>query len=336
MFSKIYAGLKKFIKENWLFLLILIIFFVVNFVRLPYEVEMPGGTIDLGNRITVDGKKPDIKGSFNMAYVEVSQGSVLYVLAGLIIPDWEVLKVSDLIYENETLEDSNLRDKIYLEQSKNAATLAALNASGTKYTISKINNSVVYVDKEAETDIKIGDDIIECDGETVENLEKVVEIVKTKKAGDVIKLKVLRDEKKVDVTAKVYDTEDGPKIGLMSLTTYDIDSEKKVKIDSKTSESGPSGGLMMSLMIYNALTDQDLTNGKKVVGTGTIDEAGNVGEIGGVKFKIMGAVKDKADVFLVPAENYDEAMEVKKKKKYDIEIVRVETLQDAIDYLEGK
>ena len=92
----------------------------------------------------------------------------------------------------------------------------------------------------------------------------------------------------------------------------------------------------MALMVYNALTKQDLTKGMKVVGTGTIDLDGKVGEIGGVKYKLMGAVKNKADVFLVPKENYKEAMRVKEKKKYDIEIVEVRTLKDAIDYLEKK
>ena len=118
------------------------------------------------------------------------------------------------------------------------------------------------------------------------------------------------------------------------MTTFDIESNVNVQIDSKASESGPSGGMMMALMAYNAVTKQDLTNGLKIVGTGTIDLDGNVGEIGGVKYKLMGAVKNKADVFFVPVENYDEAIEVKNKKKYDIEVVKVATLKDAINYLE--
>ena len=62
---------------------------------------------------------------------------------------------------------------------------------------------------------------------------------------------------------------------------------------------------------------------------------GNVGDIGGVKFKLMGAVNNKADIFLVPEENYEEAIKVKKEKGYNIEIVSVKTLKDAIDYLEA-
>ena len=80
-------------------------------------------------------------------------------------------------------------------------------------------------------------------------------------------------------------------------TAYDINRE--IKMDFSKSEGGPSGGFMMSLAIYSKLVE-DLTDGRKIVGTGTIDSNGNVGEIGGVKYKIMGAVKNKADVFFVP------------------------------------
>ena len=59
------------------------------------------------------------------------------------------------------------------------------------------------------------------------------------------------------------------------------------------------------------IVDEDITKGKTVVGTGTIDIDGNVGAIGGVKYKLIGAVKNKADVFLVPKDNYEEAIEVK-------------------------
>jgi PDZ domain-containing protein len=77
-----------------------------------------------------------------------------------------------------------------------------------------------------------------------------------------------------------------------------------------------------------------LSKGRNVVGTGTIDKDGNVGSIGGVKYKLIGAVKNKADIFLVPnGENYEEALKVKKEKNYDIKIVGVSTLKDAINEL---
>ena len=101
----------------------------------------------------------------------------------------------------------------------------------------------------------------------------------------------------------------------------------------KTTESGPSGGLMMSLALYNSLVSEDITKGRTIIGTGTIDIDGNVGAIGGVRYKLIGAVKKKAEIFLVPEENYEEALEVKTEKNYDIRLISVKTLQEAIDAL---
>ena len=90
----------------------------------------------------------------------------------------------------------------------------------------------------------------------------------------------------------------------------------------------------MTLSIYNKLTEEDITKGRKIVGTGTIDEEGNVGEIGGVKYKIMGAVSAKADLFLVPVGNYEEAVSFAKEKGYDIPIIPVATFDEALQALE--
>ncbi|MCI8575863.1 MAG: hypothetical protein HFI09_05270, partial [Bacilli bacterium] len=99
---------------------------------------------------------------------------------------------------------------------------------------------------------------------------------------------------------------------------------------SKSSESGPCGGLMNALAIYNALVEEDITKGKKIIGTGTIDRDGTVGDIGGVKYKLLGAAKKKADIFLVPEKNYDEAIQVKNENHLDIRVISVRTLEEAL------
>ena len=90
---------------------------------------------------------------------------------------------------------------------------------------------------------------------------------------------------------------------------------------------------MLSLAIYDRLTSEDLTKGRKIVGTGTIDKDGNIGDIGGVKYKVMGANSGDADVFFVPEGNYEEAIKFKEEKGYDLNIVKVKTLNEAIEYL---
>lgn len=324
------------IKSNIIFIVIIIFFLCINFIKIPYEIEMPGGVIDLSDRIKVDGKELNVSGSFNMAYVEVAQGSIIYYLLAHIIPDWEIVKTSDIVYgDNESIEDANKRDLIMLEQSKDEAMLAALEAASIPYEIDKTLNNVIYVDKKANTGLQIGDNIIEIDGQPVGNVSEIVEAIQAKEVGDKVEFKILRDNKEENVSAILYN-EKGPKIGVMAVNTYEISCDKKITITSNASESGPSGGMMMALMIYDGLTNKDLTKGRKIVGTGTISKDGTVGDIGGVKFKLIGAAKAKADVFLVPEGNYDEAMEIAKEKKYKIKIVKVEKLQDAIDYLEGE
>lgn len=115
--------------------------------------------------------------------------------------------------------------------------------------------------------------------------------------------------------------------------TKDVTPSKEVSINFKESESGPSGGFMMSLSIYDYLTSEDLTKGLKIVGTGTIDEFGNVGVIGGIGHKIKAAVKEDADIFFAPSANYAEALEVVTEENLDITLVEVSHIDDAIEYL---
>ena len=60
-----------------------------------------------------------------------------------------------------------------------------------------------------------------------------------------------------------------------------------------------------------------------------------MGSIGGVKYKLLGAVNKKCDIFLVPKDNYEEANEVKNEKNLNIELISVNTLDEAIDVLKN-
>ena len=92
---------------------------------------------------------------------------------------------------------------------------------------------------------------------------------------------------------------------------------------------------MLTLTIYSHLNEIDLTDGKTIVGTGTIDADGNVGEISGVKYKLIGAVNNDAEVFLVPEGNYEEARQIKEEKGYDITLISVSTLESALNALKN-
>lgn len=325
---------RKIVEHLKDFLFVFLVLFIA-FGKLPYNVEMPGGIINLTERVKIDGQKIPLKGSFNMAYVSVVQGSIPYILYGLISNDADVVKTQDSLLENETVEEANRRNKLFLEQSKNAAVLAALKEAEIEYEIKNKKTNVLYIYKDAKTTLEVGDNIIECNGNKVDSIQDIIKAIDSKGIGDTISFKVVRFGKVKKATAKIIDVKGEKKINVVSLTTFDIDSLRSVELDSFATESGSSGGLMMSLMVYSGLTNRDYTLGKKVAGTGTIDENGKVGEISGIKYKIIGAVRNKVDIFFVPSDNYKEALQVKKEKDYDLKIVKVDSLREAINYLEG-
>ena len=90
---------------------------------------------------------------------------------------------------------------------------------------------------------------------------------------------------------------------------------------------------MLTLTIYNAVSSEDLIKGRNIAGTGTINADGTVGEIDGIKYKIMGAAKNKMDIVFVPSSNYEEAVNIKNKYNYDLEIIKVDTFNEVLEYL---
>ena len=105
----------------------------------------------------------------------------------------------------------------------------------------------------------------------------------------------------------------------------------------KSNTLGPSGGLMQTLSIYCQITGNDLTKGLKIVGTGTIDVNGNVGEIGGIEQKIATAIFNKANVFLCPSDNWDDGYKayLNTPGHEKMKIFKVSTFEEALKYLEG-
>ena len=110
---------------------------------------------------------------------------------------------------------------------------------------------------------------------------------------------------RVSVTPTIIDGVQ--RVGIRIGTGFELPFDVSVNIDD--SIGGPSAGLMFSLAIYDTLTPGSLTGGQIVAGTGTIDEQGNVGPIGGIQQKIVGAREAGAQLFLVPPDNCADALE---------------------------
>lgn len=331
MLNKIYDATKKYIKQEYKFLIAMVLILAVMTYKLPYYIDTPGGIIDISKRIEID-KKNKLEGTMNFAYVSEMRATPVTYLLAKINSDWDLIRKEEIVYENETEEDARLRDKISLKEALSNALYVGFKEANEEF---KIHDNKIYVTqilKGAKTTLKVGDQIIEADDIKISSIKELQGIAKQE--GKKIKLKVINNKKEYTRTAEYIKHNDTIMIGIALGQTFEIDSNHKIEIDHKARESGPSGGMMMALTTYSYLTGEDLTKGRTVVGTGTIDAYGNVGSIGGVKYKLIGAVKKKADIFLVPnGENYEEAMKIKNEKKYDIKIVGISNIKEAINEL---
>jgi PDZ domain-containing protein len=332
MLEKIYQKTKSFIVKYYQFIITITIVYALLFINLPYVIYAPGGEIDLKNRVKVNTNY-DVSGSYNMTYVSMLNGNIPLVLLSFVIPNWDLEKTADVVYEDESINEMLETDKIYYEESINNATIAAFKEANQKLEIKRVKNEIVYIASYAKTDLKVGDILLSADGVNITDLEQYKTLVSNHKLGDIIDLVILRGDKTKNITIKVQNDNGEKKTGLAFVTLYDIKTNPTVSITVKESESGPSGGLMMALSIYDQLTLKDVAHGRKIAGTGTIDALGNVGEIGGIKYKLLGAIKNGADIFICPEANYQEAKEVLAKEKSNLKLISVSSLNEAITKL---
>ena len=332
MFNKLYVGIKKFIVDNYKFLIVWAIIIFLFFYELPFAIYTPGGIVNLEDRIEVDGEQVT-EGSLNMSYVSLVKGTLPMIILSYVIPNWDLVSRNEITRDDESVTEMLELEKLYMQSSIDNATILAYQKADKEIDVTREVNNIIYIAPEAKTDLKVYDELLMIDGIDVENIIELKEIVNSKKEGDIVNITVNRDGKKKECQAEIYATSDGLKVGISFLTTYEYVTDPSITVETKSSESGSSGGLMLSLAIYNAITDEDITHGKTIVGTGTITVDGIVGPIDGVKYKILGAVKSDADMFLCPEENYEEALEVKEKFDLDILIHSVKTFDEALVYL---
>jgi PDZ domain-containing protein len=92
---------------------------------------------------------------------------------------------------------------------------------------------------------------------------------------------------------------------------------------------GPSGGLIFALGIIEKLDSAQLVKGRLIAGTGTINKKGDVGPIGGIEDKLIGAKRAGATLFIAPIDNCIDITHIPK----GLQVVAVSTLAQAVTLL---
>ena len=192
MINKIYDKFKNFIKINYKELIFLVLFVIFMTFPLPYYISVSGGTIDVGDRLEIENSY-DEEGSFNFAYVSQLKATPVTYLLSYIIPSWEKIGVENyMINENESQEEVENRDHMYLSDANQSAVVVAYTKAGKKVEIKEHHYLVYYVDPKATGEIKVGDELLGVDDIDKVDLEVFKNYVNNKKVGDEITLMINR------------------------------------------------------------------------------------------------------------------------------------------------
>lgn len=302
------------------------------YAPIPYVILKPGPTVDTLGK-DKDADVIQISGTD----VSSSAGQLRLTTVGVqpepnlvsAILGWfdgtEAVVPRELIYPpDETEEQVDQRNAEEFQNSQSSAEKAALVELGlpTHVTVQTVTADGPSVGK-----LQVADIITAVDGTPVTSAPGLTDLIRAKPAGTERALTVTRAGQTVAVAITTQDREGQPRIGV------EIEEKAPFQLAIKLDEiGGPSAGLMFTLGIIDKLKPEDLTGGKIIAGTGTIDADGNVGEIGGIPQKLVGAKRAGAEVFLVPEGNCAEA---KQNAVDGLPMFKVATLDDALTALDA-
>jgi PDZ domain-containing protein len=174
--------------------------------------------------------------------------------------------------------------------------------------------------------LQAGDVLIAVDGKPVTGIASVGRLINGRSRGQAVTVTVNR--RGVLRQFRLTTTSDGTiGVGLTASSKFPF----TVRLNS--SVCGGSGcGMMFALGLIDKLTPLDLTGGRFIAGTGTIDDAGDIGSVTGIKQLLAGLRGQGATVFLTPAANCGEALAA---APAGLRLVKVSTLNGAVQALEA-
>jgi PDZ domain-containing protein len=310
----------------------------------PYAEMTPGptfnvlGTYNNTPLVTITGHKTyPTSGELRMVTVGVTDESYRMPL-GTALLGWlntnEAIVPKETIYPpNTTQQQSDATNEQEFTDSQDEAITAALSALNIKPTGTDVEIAQVQDGSPADNKLDPGDIIVSVDGARINAagnsaLSQVTAAVQQVTAGQQVTFVVERAGKEVTVPVGTVRNSSGKAsvgIGIETENTFPFQVDIQLN-----GVGGPSAGMMFALGIIDKLTGWNLADGKIIAGTGTIDSSGNVGAIGGVQMKTIGARRDGAVYFLTPSGNCSEAAQ---NAPAGLTLVKVNTLQDALTAL---
>ncbi|RKN47125.1 YlbL family protein [Streptomyces hoynatensis] len=323
-------------------------------IHVPYAEMSPGPTVNtLGENdgepvIDIHGHETyPASGHLNMTTVRVTgvnyRMNLLEAAYGWLAHDTAVVPYDTLYPSDVSADQVEEQNAEEFTASQESAKVAALRQLHYDVPAQTIVGSVVEGGP-AEGVLHAGDAIIAVDGTEVSAPAEVAELVTRHDPGEDTVFTIVPAEQtraaqeagdpvpadeatEVTVTTAAAPEDQRAIVGIQASVSHSFPFDIDIQL---ADVGGPSAGTMFALGIIDRLTEGDLTGGAFVAGTGTIDDDGNVGPIGGVTMKTIAARDAGAEFFLTPEDNCAAAAE---DPPDGLTLVRIGTLQDALDAL---
>jgi PDZ domain-containing protein len=316
------------------------------FARVPASTQPIDELIRLGD---LDGEAtqypPD--GDFLMVTVMAPEQTLLSWLVGRDDPAVEFLTEEDR-FGFRTPQQNRTLDLASMRTSEQVAQFVALQRLGFDVELvpgEVLIEQMVCLEANADnTDCAVwspsdevldpGDEILSVEGVSVETVDDLSQILAGRAPGDVVTMEIDRPgEGELEVDVELTASPDDPDrtiVGFFPFDTARVVLPFEMSIDPN-GVGGPSAGLAFTLTIIDELTEGELTGGRRVAVTGTIDLAGEVGAIGGLRQKASAVAQTGVDLFLVPASQSDADIEAARRAAGEgVDIVPVATLDEAL------
>ena len=300
-------------------------------------LDAPGVSLSVGPMVKVPAQYGHaFKGQFFLVTV-VSQAPITageWAL-GKVDPAFQVVPPEQVTPKNTTPQQQARQNYQALDSSETVAIAVGLRLAG--YTTAIVGKGAqvdaIIPGSHAIGLLQTGDIIVSLNGSPIQTLNDLINGIQVQPSLAPVHLLVQRAgaQLSLDIPLMPPAAPGGtPRLGVQIETAgFEYHPPFPVSIETNKISGGPSAGLIFSLSVYNSLISQDLTGGRRIAGTGTINLDGSVGPIGGVKQKIFAAEAVGAIYFLCPVENYADAVSVART----IQVVKVATVQQAIDFL---
>jgi Lon-like protease len=246
-----------------------------------------------------------------------------------------VVPAAAIVPPGGSQSDLDRVDRLNFADSRTVAGVVALRALGHKVKVVRTGVTFDGVDRSAPAyaaGLRPGMVITAIDGIAVPGIDELRTRMKGRKPGTTIRLTVRDGEGTRELRTTLTKDPQVPGRAIIGvLGVHDAPPRAtlpvKVTISPRGLGRGPSAGLAFALEVYDALSGHRLAKGRRVAVTGTIDLNGNVGPIGGVHQKVIGAARKGADLVLVPLEN---AADARAAAPGRIKVVPVGTFRQAL------